>query len=330
MASEMKKRDRVFAALNGDEVDRVPVSAWWHDFPSEWSAKSLAEATIEAYENYDWDWIKLNPRASYYAEIWGAEFEPNPDRQPDMTKPAFTSATAMSRIKPADLRNGVIREQIDSVKLVSKKVKGGAPLVQTVFSPLASLSRMAGSTKFIQRMIREEPAAVHKALAAVTQTLARYSAACVKAGADGIFFATVEWGSADVISLTAYNKFARPYDLEVLAAVEGAPFNILHVCRSNNHLLDLIDYPVVAFNWATQDTTNPSPAEVLTKTDKAVIGGASQDSVVPNGTPAEVVKEAHRSILDARSPRFLLSPGCAIPPTTPEKNLRALAQAASP
>lgn len=330
MASEMKKRDRVYAALKGDEVDRAPVSAWWHDFPREWSAKDLAEATIEAYEAYDWDWVKLNPRASYYGEIWGAEFQPNPDRQPDMTKPAFTSATAMSRVKPADLRNGIIREQLDSIKLVAASLKRRAPLVQTVFSPLATLSRMAGSTKFIQRMIREDPAAVHKALAAVTPTLAKYSAACISAGAEGIFFATVEWGSADVMSLGAYNKFARPYDLEVLAAVEDAPFNILHVCRSNNHLLELIDYPVAAFNWATQDTTNPSPAEVLTKTDKAVIGGASHETVIPNGTPAEVVKEAHRSILDARSTRFLLSPGCAIPPATPEKNLRALVQAASP
>lgn len=330
MAGEMEKRERVFAAVSGDEVDRVPVSAWWHDFPREWSAKSLAEATIEAFESFDWDWVKLNPRASYYGEIWGAEFRPNSDRQPDMTKPAFTSAKEMARVKPVDLRNSILREQIGSVKLVASKLKGATPLVQTVFAPLASLSRMAGSTKFIQRMIREEPAAVEKALKAVTHTLARYSAACIKAGADGIFFATVEWGSADVISATAYDRFARPYDLEVLDAVADAPFNILHVCRSNNHLLDLLDYPVAAFNWATQDTTNPSPAEVLTKTDKAVIGGASHETVVPNGTPAEVVKEAHRSILDARSTRFLLSPGCAVPPTTPEKNLRALAQAASP
>ena len=64
MATEMKKRDRVFAALRGDEVDRVPVSAWWHDFPREWDAESLAATTVEAYEAFNWDWIKINPRAS--------------------------------------------------------------------------------------------------------------------------------------------------------------------------------------------------------------------------------------------------------------------------
>jgi uroporphyrinogen decarboxylase len=330
MPASKTKRDRVFAALRGDEAERVPVSAWWHDFPREWSAQSLAEATLEAYEMYDWDWVKLNPRASYYGEVWGAEFTPNADRQPDLTKPAFSSPTAMSRLKPADMRNAVLREQLDSVKLVAGALDGKALLVQTVFSPLASLSRAAGSTKFIQRMMRENPNAVHKALEAVTATLARYSAACLKAGADGVFFATVEWGSADVMSWPDYEKFARPYDLRVLEAVASAPFNVLHVCRSHNHLLNMLDYPVAAFNWATQDTTNPSPAEVLARTDKAVIGGSSQDTVLPNGTPADVVKEAHRAILDAGRRRFLLSPGCAVPPTTPEKNLRALVQAAAP
>ena len=143
-------------------------------------------------------------------------------------------------------------------------------------------------------------------------------------------FATVEWGSADVMSWDQYLRFARPYDLRVLDAIKDAPFNVLHVCRSNNHLMRMLDYPVAAFNWATQDTTNPSPAEVLSSTHRAVIGGASHDTVLPNGAPAEVVKEAHRSILEAGSSRFLLSPGCAISPTTPEKNLRALAQASSP
>ena len=330
MVEEMTKRERVFAALRGDEVDRVPVSAWWHDFPREWSAKSLAEATIEAYETYDWDWIKLNPRASYYGEAWGAKFEPNDDRQPDMTQPAFTSAEELSKLKPVDLKKRELAEQIESVKLIAKKIKGEAPLVQTVFSPLASLTRAARSTKFMQRMIREQPDSVLSALDAVTETLTKFSRACLKAGADGMFFATVEWGSGDVMSWRDYEKFAKPYDLKVLEEIEDAQFNVLHVCLKNNHLMRMLDYPVAAFNWATQDTTNPSPGEVLSHTDRAVIGGSSHETILPSGTPAEVVKEAHRSILEAGSRRFLLSPGCAIPPTTPEKNLRALVQASSP
>ena len=330
MVKEMTSRERVYASLAGEDVDRVPVSAWWHDFPREWSAKSLAEASIEAYVAYRWDWVKLNPRATYYGEAWGASYKPNEDRQPDMEKPAFTSPAEMSKLKPVDMRKKALAEQIECVRLTTKKLMGEVPLVQTVFSPLACLSRAAGSTNFIQRMMRDEPDAVLKALDPITQTMANFSRACLKAGAEGIFFAGVEWGSEDVISWDDYQRFARPYDLAVLGEVQDAPFNILHVCRSNNHLMRMLDYPVAAFNWATQDTKNPSPAEVLSNTDRAVIGGASHDTVLPAGTPADVVKEAHRSILEAGSRRFLLSPGCAIPPTTPEKNLRALVQAASP
>ena len=330
MVKEMTSRERVYASLAGEDVDRFPVSAWWHDFPREWSAKSLAEATIEAYETYNWDWVKLNPRATYYGEAWGAKYEPNDDRQPDLASPAFTSADEMSKLKAVDMRKKELADQIESVKLTAKKLKGEVPLVQTVFSPLACLSRAAGSTKFIQRMIREEPDSVLKALEPVTETMAKFSTASLKAGAEGIFFATVEWGSADVMSWDEYERFARPFDLRVLEVIKDAPFNVLHVCRSNNHLMRMLDYPVAAFNWATQDTTNPSPAEVLLNTDRAVIGGASHDTVLPEGAPADVVKEAHRSILEAGLSRFLLSPGCAISPTTSEKNLRALVQAASP
>ena len=41
MADAMTKTKRVLAALRGQDVDRPPVSAWWHDFQREWSAEGL-------------------------------------------------------------------------------------------------------------------------------------------------------------------------------------------------------------------------------------------------------------------------------------------------
>src|SRR3970282_2886223 len=99
--------------------------------------------------------------------------------------------------------------------------------------PRASHSRITGSTKYVQRLMREHADALLAALEPITQTLADYSRACLDAGASGIFFATVEWGTRDVISLDDYNRFARPFDLRVLDAVQGAPFNVLDVCRDN-------------------------------------------------------------------------------------------------
>src|SRR5207244_11063482 len=88
------------------------------------------------------------------------------------------------------------------------------PILQTIFSPLATMSRITGSTKYVQRLMKENPDELLAALAPIAETLTAYSKASLDAGAAGIFFATVEWGSGDVISIEDYNRFARPFDLK--------------------------------------------------------------------------------------------------------------------
>jgi len=65
----MNKKERVDAALNGESVDRVPASMWGHDFEREWSPQSLAEAMVENFTRYDWDFMKVNPRGGLESEI---------------------------------------------------------------------------------------------------------------------------------------------------------------------------------------------------------------------------------------------------------------------
>ncbi|MBX3032253.1 MAG: hypothetical protein KF809_19085 [Chloroflexi bacterium] len=48
-------RTRVLAALAGEPVDRIPVSAWSHHFAMEASSESLAEQTIDYAQRFDWD-----------------------------------------------------------------------------------------------------------------------------------------------------------------------------------------------------------------------------------------------------------------------------------
>jgi uroporphyrinogen decarboxylase len=150
----------------------------------------------------------------------------------------------------------------------------------------------------------------------------------VDAGAAGIFFATVEWGSSEIISAEDYETFGRPFDLPVLAAVKEAPFNVLHVCRDHNHLPALLDYPVAVFHWDMHAEGNPSLAQAASHTDRAVMGGVSHDRTMPSPSPAQVAKEAERAVVEMNGRRLLVAPGCSVEPTVPAVNLRALAQAA--
>ena len=69
--SQLSKRERVDAALRGETVDRVPVSAWRHFIAEERSPEALAAISLKHFHDFDWDWLKVNPRATYYAEAWG-------------------------------------------------------------------------------------------------------------------------------------------------------------------------------------------------------------------------------------------------------------------
>jgi uroporphyrinogen decarboxylase len=326
----LTKRQRVLAALRGETVDRVPVSAWGHDFLREWTAEGLTEATLEAYRRYDWDFIKVNPRASYYAEGWGCRYRPSggADAPPQTLAVAVKSAADLRSLRPLDPSRGAYGEQLAALRLIREGLAGGVLFIQTVFSPLAVASRLAGSYEPIRQYMAEAPLDLEAALRVISETLAAYARACLEAGADGIFFASVEWGSRSYISAEQYDRFGRPFDLRVLEAVQGAPFNLLHVCRNNNRLTDLLDYPVHAFHWAATGTDNPSLADILARTDKAVMGGVNHDSTILGSRPEDVTAEARAAIDATGGRRFLLAPGCSIAPQTPEANLRAMVAAA--
>jgi uroporphyrinogen decarboxylase len=326
----MSKRERVVAALHGREVDRPPVSFWGHDFLREWSAEGLAAAMLESVRSFDYDYLKVNPRATYYAEAWGCRYRPanDPSRQPEVEHWVLQQALDLETIRPVDGSSGPFGEQLESLRLIADGLRGQVPFVQTVFSPLSVVGRLAnGDRELVRRWMAETPAALHAALSAVTETLSSYGRACLDAGADGIFFPTTEWGTYDACTAEEYQTFGRPYDLQVLEAVKGAPMNILHVCRPHNMLDLLLDYPVAAVNWAVHAPGNASLSEALVKSGKAVMGGVDERRTLLHGSPEEVRAQVREALRQTDGRRFLLAPGCSISPQTPPQNLRAAVQA---
>jgi uroporphyrinogen decarboxylase len=321
----MNKRERVMAALAGQPVDRVPASFWGHDFLREWTPQGLADAMLESFRRYDWDYMKVNPRATYYAEAWGCRYRPSGSatRGPEVVDFVLKAAADLERIKPLDIGQGPFAEQLEALRLIGRGLAGEAPFIQTVFSPLAVVGRLAnGDLEAVRRYMREAPQALHGTLAAVTDTLAAYGRACLEAGASGIFFATVEWATYDNATAEQYLEFGRPYDLRVLEAVQGAEMNVLHVCRPRNMFDLLADYPVHAINWAAGEPGNPTLKEGLSRSERAVMGGVSV-ATVAQGMPDRVAAEVRQALSETGGRRFLLAPGCSIPPQTPEANLLA-------
>ena len=322
--AEMSKRERVRAALRGEPVDRVPVSLWGHDYLREWSPEELVEATVEQYRAHEWDFIKLNPRASYFAEAWGSRYErPTEPHSPRLQRPAVDSVEALGALRPVDPRGGVFGEHLAALRLLLQQVGAEVDVLHTVFSPLSVVGALCGAEARLLDFAAADPAAAHGAVAAATVTLTGYAEAAVEAGAAGIFFAPLAWASHDMCSEAFYREFGRPYDLQVLGRVRAAEFNVLHVCRDHNMIDLLLDYPVAVLNWADRGDGNPSLTEVKRRTAKAVMGGVSQARLAEMS--AEEVTAQARDALASGAERLFLAAGCSIPATTPEANRAAVA-----
>jgi uroporphyrinogen decarboxylase len=322
----------VDAALRGEPVDRVPISFWGHDYLREWSAEGLAEAMLDNYRRYDWDYMKVNPRASYHVEDWGAELKPSgdPNKSPIWVRPAVTAAADWRALRPLEPDRGVLGEQLSALRLIRDDLARAAYFIQTIFSPLSIAKYLVGNDPApVKAAMTGDPASLRAALEVITQTFITYSLASLEAGASGIFFATTGWATKVTLSEEEYRRWGREYDLRVLEAVKDrGPFNVLHNCGAGISFDLLADYPVHAISWATTLPENPSLAEGLTRTNKAVMGGISEKTRLPDGTPEDVESEVRQALTETKGTRLLLAPGCSIPPRTPPANLTAAARAA--
>lgn len=338
--SALAKRERVEAALAGAPVDRVPVAAWRHFVPEERAPETLAAAHLRFFQEFDWDWLKVNPRATYYAEAWGNryDFDDYAGVFPRLVGGPLISPSDLDAVRPVSPTAGVFGEHLELLRLIGRGI-GGAHYVQTIFSPLSVLAFLAARPEAhtreqaskaqpaaVRRLIEENPRGVHAALAAIAETLAGYAARCVDAGASGIFFAIVRLARRGVLTRDEHAIFGRPYDLRVLEAVRGAPFNLLHVCGPEAYLDQVADYPVHAINWAAIGQGNPGLAEARAQLDLALVGGIDEAGVLQTGAPEEVVAAARAAIRASGGRRFLLAPGCGAALDVPAASLRALRQ----
>jgi uroporphyrinogen decarboxylase len=342
--THLSKRERVDAALAGQPLDRPPVAAWRHFLPEEHAAERLAAAHLRFFHEYDWDWLKVNPRATYYAEAWGSRYDPADYTGvlPRLVETPLRDPGDLASITPRGPTEGPFAEQLDLLQRILGGI-GGAHAVQTVFSPLSVLFLLLeqpGDPPFeqgfalrierLRAVLHQHPQAAHDALAAIAETLGGYARASVAAGASGIFFAIVRLARAGALTEAEYAAFGRPYDLQVLAAVQDAPFNILHICGPQVYFDLVADYPVRALNWAAVNQGNPTLAEARRRVGLALIGGVDEHGALLHGTPAVVADAARAAIAGAGGSRWLLAPGCAVAPDTPPKNLHALRRAVEP
>lgn len=325
----MTKMERIDAALKGGEVDKVPMSFWRHFYLQERDAGLLSEALLAFQREYQWDFVKVNPRASYHVEDWGSRYKysDDPHVPPSMVSHIVHSKDDWGKIQPLDIwHSDALKQQLVLLELVKEGLQEeNVYFLQTVFSPLSIAYRLAGKSKErLHEAMENESNELLGALEAITETFVNYAAACIDVGASGIYFATTEVATTDMVTEAQYDNFGTPFDLQVLRAVQSRPgFNLLHICGGHTLFDKLKGYPADALSWDVTLPGNPTLREGRERSGKMVVGGLGSKDIFETGTPQDMAEAVTQAIRETGGRGCLIAPGCTFPTTTNRDLLEA-------
>jgi uroporphyrinogen decarboxylase len=290
----MNKIERVRAALAGRPVDRAPFTVWYHFGTQHAPAERAAQAHLEFFDHYDLDLLKLMNDYDYPMPA-GME--------------VIASAADLAKLQPFDPVKTALGMQLQTVEIVARALRDRALFVDTVFNAWNTLKRNL-VREAMPALMAEQPKALEAALGIVNDNLIRYAQASLARAAAGIFLSVP--ATAESLTLEQYERFMRPFDLQLLQAIAGrGECHVLHAHGERLFLDRLLDYPVHALSWADLNG-GPAIAQMRQRSPLTLMAGLDHVKLVESS--AGLVRgQVRRALTEAGPTRFVLAPGCSLP-----------------
>jgi uroporphyrinogen decarboxylase len=326
MRTELDHWERVRLTLRGEEADRVPISLWRHWPYHDETAEGLAAASLQWQRTYDFDLVKVMPTGTYGIEDWGGRttYTPNPMGIRTVLKYGVTSAEQWTQLEQFDVTQGYLGQQIAAIRLIAQEIRGSAPVLMTIFSPLTTAFKLAGDSVFAH--LRLCPDMLRTGLQIIAEVTVRFAKESIRAGAHGLFFAT-QCASHRLLSTAEYHEFGELYDRIVLDAVRPEAEILLLHTHGNDVMFDLLaDYPADAINWHDR-RAGPSLEVAQKRFSGMLVGGINEWLTLLEGSPSDIQAEIANAIVQTAGRRLMIGPGCVLPIHTPAQNVRAAKEA---
>lgn len=304
----MNRRERFFAAVEGREPDRPPVTAWVHFLSDHLSGDDTAELHFKFLREYEWDIAKLMNDYRYPLPA-GLE--------------RLDSADAMRRFRKLSLDEPAFARQLEAIRRLRRELGPEWPIVDTLFDPYQQVVRNVGFSEGSN--IPLHPQAALDMIETVSDTLCAYVAAARQAGADGFFISVnsaIREGFPRGVGEALFREFQRPFDLRLLTAAEGS-VRVLHIHGIGLDLDRVLDYPCEVISVSDRLQGNPSLGELRRRTDKCLMGGVDETRIQEKPLP-ELRAEIDDAFAQVGRARWIVAPGCTVPSFTPQRTLRCL------
>ena len=339
---EMTAVERCRTVLDGGIPDRVPVCLLNFMPAAAMAGMSLREyctdgqamagAHIAAWERYGHDMIDLENGVAALASAVGCRVEFEEDTSPPwVTGPALRRLEDVDQLRPIDpTSDGMLPEIVKATRLICDTVGDGAfVLAEADQGPFSLATQIVGIEELLVALMEpSKEELVRRLLEYTTQQVITYGRALIDAGAHMTGMGDSIAGP-DVCSPDLYRRFALPYERQVVEtlAAEGTRIG-LHICGDATRIIgDMVatGSPLLAVDYKV----DLGAAKEATRGRTTLIGTVDPSGVMTLGTANDVRAAARRDLQYlSDGGGFILSPGCALPYTTPDENIGALVETA--
>lgn len=316
----MNKRERVIAAIEGREVDYVPVGFSLHFPAGKGNGEQGVQAHLEFFRRTHTDIIKIM----------------NENLVPDVGE--IKTPQDWDRIPAYSLKDGFMKQQIEMVKRILELAEGDAFSLGTLHGICASAIHPIEARYGYEHVrellcthIREDKQPVLEAFKRITDGMCRLAVKYRDLGLDGIYYAALG-GERHYFTDDEFGEMIEPFDKEILkASREAGGYNFLHMCKDHLNMKRYESYGDLAdvVNWGVYETGFTLEEGRTLFPGRAVMGGlANRSGVMVNGTVEELQEEAKRVIRNYGKTGFILGADCTLPTDIPYERIRAIAEAA--
>lgn len=310
----MNKKERVLAAIEGKQPDRVPALFTLH-FPREAAfGQAAVDAHVDFYRNVDCDILKIMNEHLIppIGEI----------RVPEDWK----------RVGAFTKKDYVLADQIDLVKRVLDAAKPEYSVATihgvcaSVIHPIEQTYGYVPARNILCDSLRKNREMMLDAHKKVTDTMCELSRACVESGADGIYYAALG-GEKHFYTDEEFETCIKPFDIQIMKAIREAGGHVfLHICKENLNMERYRDYAPYAdvVNWGVNETKFSLEEGRKLFAGCTVLGGlANRSGVLVEGSREDIIRETQAIIRDFGEKKFILGADCTLPTEIPYENITA-------
>lgn len=331
---DMTLKERLLNALEGKQVDKVPVcsvtqtgivelmdevGAPWPEAHSD--PEQMAKLAIASYELSGLEAVRVPYCLTVLAEAMGCEVNMGTkNRQPSVTAHPYPKDLEGMKMPEKLLDMGRIQAVLGAIKIIRERVGPDVPIIGGMEGPVTLASDLASVKSFMKWSLKK-PEMLEQVLDFATEATIAYANSMVLAGADVIAIADPV-ASPDLMSPDSFKNLLQSRLQKFSSNVDSV--TVLHVCGNVNPILDyMADCGFEGLSVEEKIGSVKKAKEVIG--DRArFVGNISSPFTLLPGPVDKIKAEAKQALADGVD---VLAPGCGIAPMTPVSHIKAMVEA---